>query len=86
MSENIKKLEFKRDTYDYIRLLGRSRLAWEYLRRNETYARDWRIAGPGRPIPLELTSGTTLLRARRRFLRAEAWGLCCFRGSGTERA
>jgi len=69
------------EAYNYIRLLTRSRLAWEYLRRNEGYARDWRISAAGRPRPIRLTTGTTLLRARRRFLRAEAWGLCSFRRS-----
>ncbi|MDA5193689.1 transcriptional regulator domain-containing protein [Govanella unica] len=68
-----------RQAYDYIRGLSRSRLAWEYLRRNEQYRRDWRTAAPGRPRPIELTTGSVLYRARRRFLGAEAWGLYCFR-------
>jgi len=67
--------------YDHVRLLTRSRVAWEYLRRNPEYVRDWRISAPGRPRPIHLTDDTVLLRARRRFLRAEAWGLCTFRRS-----
>lgn len=65
--------------YDNIRLLTRSRIAWEYLRRNSGYVSDWRLSKPGRPQPIRLTDKTVLLRARRRFLRAEAWGLCTFR-------
>jgi len=67
--------------YDYVRLLTRSRVAWEYLRRNPDYRSDWRTSAPGRPRPIHLTDDTVLLRARRRFLRAEAWGLCTFRRS-----
>lgn len=72
--------------YDYVRLLTRSRIAWEYLRRNPDYRRDWRLSAPGRAIPVRLTNDTTLLRLRRRFRRAEVWGLCSFRRSGKERA
>ena len=67
--------------YDYVRDLTRSRVAWEYLRRNSEYQSDWRVSAPGRPRPLDLTDDTLLLRAQRRFLRAEAWGLCTFRRS-----
>jgi len=67
--------------YDYVRFLTRSRVAWEYLRRNPEFRRDWRISAPGRPPAIHLTDGTVLLRARRCFLRAEAWGLCTFRQS-----
>lgn len=71
--------------YDYVRLLPRSRIAWEYLRRNPDYIRDWRLSAPGRPIPVRLINGVTLLRLRRRFSRAESWGLCSFRRSGKMR-
>lgn len=74
------------DDYAYIRFLTRSRLAWEYLRRNSDYRRDWRIAAPGQPFYIRMSDDTVLLRARRRFLRAEAWGLCTFRRSGRKRA
>lgn len=67
--------------YDYVRFLTRSRMAWEYLRRNADYRRDWRLSAPGRPTPLHLNDGTIMLRLRRRFARAEAWGLCLFRRS-----
>lgn len=67
--------------YDFVRLLTRSRVAWEYLRRNPDYRRDWRASAPGRATPLPLTDNITLLRLRRRFARAESWGLCSFRRS-----
>lgn len=65
--------------YDYVRDLTRSRIAWEYLRRNPDYRRDFRLSAPGRPKPIRLADGTVLLRLRRRFPRAEAWGLHYFR-------
>ena len=65
--------------YDHVRHLTRSRVAWEYLRRNPDYGRDWRASAAGRPRPVSLIDGTTLLRTRRRSLRAEAWGLFSFR-------
>ncbi len=67
--------------YDFVRCLTRSGIAWEYLRRNCRYRADWRLSFPGRPLPLKLVDGTVLLRARRRFSRAESWGLCMFRRS-----
>lgn len=67
--------------YDYVRLLTRSRVAWEYLRRNPDYRRDWRQSSPDCTNPVRLTNDTTLLRLRRRFRSAEVWGLCSFRRS-----
>lgn len=52
--------------------------AWECLRRNPGYARDFRRNRPGQPRPIKLKSSTTLLRQRRRFLDAEKWGLLNF--------
>ena len=72
----------KQSDYNYIRLLTRSQMAWEYLRRNPDYRRDWRFSAPGRPSPIHLNDGTIMLRLRRRFARAEAWGLCLFRRPG----
>ena len=42
----------KQSDYNYIRLLTRSQMAWEYLRRNPDYRRDWRFSAPGRPSPI----------------------------------
>lgn len=64
--------------YAYVRLLTRSRLAWEYLRRSPAYIRDWRSFASGRPTVVFLTDGTDMFRARRRYVRAEAWGMWCF--------
>ncbi len=52
--------------------------AWECLRRNPDYARDFRCNLPGRPRAMTLTSSAALLRQRRRFLDAEKWGLLTF--------
>jgi hypothetical protein len=52
--------------------------AWEFLRRNADYVADWRCSVP-RHLPLvTLSDGTKLLRLRRRFPRAEHWGLYAF--------
>ena len=71
--------------YDYVRLLSRSRIAWEYLRRNPDYIRAWRTSAPGRVQPVQLSDDTVLLRARRRVPLAETWGLCFFRRPIRER-
>jgi hypothetical protein len=61
--------------YAYVLNLCRSDLAWEFLRRNPAYQRDYRLSrrGPGRPR--RLGSGQYLTRLRRRSLRCSAWGL-----------
>lgn len=52
--------------------------AWEFLRRNPDYRHDWLGAVP-RTLPVvTLKDGTQLLRLRRRYPRAEAWGLYAF--------
>lgn len=71
--------QYELGNYDFVRLLTRSRLAWEYLRRNQNYHSDWLHWAPGRPIPIALCDGTELFRLRRRHLHAETWGLCMFR-------
>ena len=67
--------------YDYVRFLSRSRLAWEYIRRNPVYRRDWREHARQQPRPVHLADGTVVLRTRQRIARAEAWGLYTFRQS-----
>lgn len=49
--------------------------AWEFLRRNRDYVADWRSSVPRDLSHLTLRDGTQLLRLRRRFPRAEKWGL-----------
>ena len=52
--------------------------AWEFLRRNKDYAKDWRASVPRHVRSLTLSDGTRLLRLRRRYPRAERWGLYAF--------
>jgi len=52
--------------------------AWEFLRRNEDYIADWRCSVPRHLPYVTLNDGTQLLRLRRRFPRAEQWGLHAF--------
>jgi hypothetical protein len=64
--------------YAYLRQASPSALAWEFLRRNRCYRRDWRCCRTLGPPKLRLSSGAILYRARRRFPLAEAWGLAQF--------
>jgi hypothetical protein len=66
------------DSYAYTRGLDHTGWAWEFLRRNETYQRDFRTNRAGHPLPIKHISGAVVLRLRRRFLDAEKWGLHCF--------
>jgi len=74
------------EDYDYTRLLTRPCWAWEFLRRDGNYRRDWLSSRPGRSDPILLRSNVKVVRLRKRFSRAEAWGLCSFRGPVSERA
>jgi hypothetical protein len=66
------------DDYAYTRGLDHTGWAWEFLRRNEDYQRDFRINRAGHPVPIKHASGALVLRLRRRVLAAEEWGLHCF--------
>jgi hypothetical protein len=52
--------------------------AFEFLRRNPDYHADWRSSVPRHLPHIILKDGTRLLRLRRRFPRAERWGLYAF--------
>jgi hypothetical protein len=52
--------------------------AWEFLRRNAGYQADWRAGTPRSFRCVQLRDGTALLRLRRRYPRAERWGLYAF--------
>ena len=52
--------------------------AWEFLRRNPDYRADWQASVPRRLSYVTLKDGTRLLRLRRRYPRAEQWGLYAF--------
>jgi hypothetical protein len=58
--------------------LDMSDWAWEFLRRNPAYRSDWRASFPRRLPIVTLRDGTRLLRLRRRYPRAERWGLYAF--------
>lgn len=58
--------------------LDMSDWAWEFLRRNPAYRSDWRASIPRRLPIVTLRDGTRLLRLRRRYPRAERWGLFAF--------
>jgi hypothetical protein len=66
------------DDYAYTRELDHAGWAWEFLRRNEDYQRDFRTNRAGHPVPIKHASGAIVLRLRRRVLAAERWGLHCF--------
>jgi Uncharacterized conserved protein (DUF2285)/Family of unknown function (DUF6499) len=68
----------KRDDYVYARELDEPGWAWEFLRRNEDFRRDYRMNRAGDPVAIRHVSGATLYRPHRRFLDAETWGLVLF--------
>ena len=66
---------FELARYAYLLNVCRSDLAWEYLRRNPEYQRDYRLSRRGADRPRRLGSGQYLTRLRRRSPRCERWGL-----------
>jgi hypothetical protein len=66
------------DDYAFARGFDHAAWAWEFLRRDEVYQRDYRINRAGHPVPTKHSSGAVVLRLRRRILDAERWGLHCF--------
>ena len=67
--------------YDYVLHLAPSDVAWEFLRRNPDYQRDYRVTLRGRQRPRRLKSGQHLTRVRRHQTRCGHWGLYPFRRS-----
>jgi hypothetical protein len=61
--------------YAYALNLCRSDLAWEFLRRNPDYQRDYRLSRRGAERPRRLAGGQYLTRLRRRSPRCQRWGL-----------
>ena len=72
------------DAYDYLRTGAMSDWAWEYLRRNPGYQSDALLDHGCGVVRRSLASGALFTRLQARDLRAEAWGLCCFRRSTTD--
>jgi hypothetical protein len=66
------------DDYAYTKGLDGPGWAWEFLRRNDKFLIECRSSRAGLPIEIKHISGTVYLRPRRKFLRAEAWGLMLF--------
>lgn len=64
--------------YDYVLTLCWSDLAWEFLRRNPAYQRDYRLNRKGRMPPRLLKSGVPLICIRRHTPRAHQWDLSTF--------
>ena len=68
----------KLEDYAYTTALDRPGWAWEFLRRNKLFKDDFPLSRADSPIPIRHVSGTIYMRAKRRFLRAESWGLLTF--------
>jgi hypothetical protein len=68
--------------YDYALALCHSDLAWEFLRRNPDYQRDYHLSRRGLQHTRRLKSGHQLTRLRRHTLRCTKWGLHPFCRSG----
>lgn len=66
------------EQYRYILGLAPCGLAWEFLRRNPDYQRDWRLSSPGQVTRLSFNNGWQAIRLRRRYRQAEVWGLKFF--------
>ena len=66
------------EDYAYATGLDRPGWAWEFLRLNPDYQRDFRINRAGKPTVIKHVSGATHCRLRRRSLAAERWGLMMF--------
>jgi len=63
------------NAYDYVLRLCPSDLAWEFLRRNPRYQRDYWLTRRGCDYTRRLRNGRHLTRIRRHNLRCIAWGL-----------
>lgn len=66
------------EQYRYLLGLAPCGLAWEFLRRNPDYQRDWRLSSPGQVTRLSFNNGWQAIRLRRRYRQAEGWGLKFF--------
>jgi Uncharacterized conserved protein (DUF2285)/Family of unknown function (DUF6499) len=75
--------ERRLDDYAYTKGLDGPGWAWEFLRRNETYLRDFRVNRAGMPLPMKHSSGAIILRLRRQVLAAEKWGMQLFANPNT---
>jgi len=67
--------------YDYVLTLSEPELAWEFLRRNPDYRRDYHECGTPFAKPRHLPSGAWLWRRHDQETGARRWGLAIFRRS-----
>src|SRR5262245_1743835 len=65
-----------RAAYAYVLNLCPSDLAWEFLRRNPAYQRDYQLSRRGPDHPCSIGRGRWLTRLRRCPPQYERWGLC----------
>jgi hypothetical protein len=70
--------DITKDDYAYTCDLDLKGWAWEFLRRNKQYLRDFVTNRAGCPVPISHVSGANLYQLQRRFLEAETWGLTLF--------
>jgi hypothetical protein len=78
------KSTIDRSNYLYLMQLSRSGFAWEFLRRNADYQRDWNIHRTAAPRPNMSREGIVFFLLNRRFREAERWGLRVFQDPLTE--
>ena len=76
----VKGTAWERSWEDYAYAVGLDKpgWAWEFLRLNPDYQRDFRTNKAGTPTATKHVSGTVYYRLRRKFLAAERWGLIMF--------
>ena len=65
-----------RTAYAYVLNLCPSDLAWEFLRRNPCYQRDYHLTRRGPDRPHRIARGRSLIRLRRYPPQCVSWGLC----------
>jgi hypothetical protein len=74
----VERPHIDRSTYKYIDQLSRAGFAWEFLRRNSDYRRDWQVHRTSVPRRHVSWQGIEFSFLRRRFTQAESWGLRAF--------
>jgi hypothetical protein len=74
----VERPHIDRSTYKYVDQLSRPGFAWEFLRRNSDYRRDWQVHRTSVPRRHVSSQGIEFSFLRRRFTQAESWGLRAF--------
>jgi hypothetical protein len=76
--DTLSKWQIEGPAYGYLEELSRAGFAWEFLRRNSDYQRDWNLHRTTSPRRNVSRQGITFFRLNRRFEKAEYWGLRAF--------